>query len=400
MTETQRIANAKWIDEYVGRALIAVLHLLRPRRRRHAAHREVRRILFIKFWGIGSIILAEPALRRLRKQFPKAQLDVLTLTQNAGLFPLIPDVGHVYTLDFMHTGRFLGSALRLLITLRRRRYDLVFDAEFFANVSALISRLIQPGLLVGFSRRHAAKNLLLDVAVPFDENLHAAENFFRLAASCTDGGGSSREEACRPRLTLRPPMPRIGQHEPVVVMNVNASGLALERRWPRERFALLADWLLRRYDATLLFIGTELERPYTSHVAETLKPASRVLNLAGMLNLPQLADAISSSALVISNDSGPLHLAAAMNKPVVGFFGPESPRRFGPLCDARLVFSLELACSPCMSVDNAKTVNCTNHRRCMMDLSVDMVIPRVQQFIDARGLLPYRTELHLMTAEA
>ena len=357
---------------------------------------EIRRILLVKFWGIGSIILAEPALRYLRQKFPAAQLDFLTLAQNRELFALIPHVDQVYTLDFKHIGKFLLSAVRLVAQLRRQKYDLIFDAEFFANFSALFSRLLKPRRLIGFSRPHSAKNRLLDMAVPFDDDEHAARNFFRLVKI---GGEESaeREKNILPRLAL--PFSLARKLRPAVVMNVNASALALERRWPPERFVHLAKWLLHRYEIEVILIGARAEKKYTQAVAQAIDSPARVHDLAGTLNLIELAELISATALFISNDSGPLHLAAALQKPVVGFYGPETPKRFGPLCDERLIFYLGLPCSPCMSVDNAKTVNCTNNRRCMLDLKTSMVIPRLQNFIDENELLPRRiTESEMMMA--
>jgi len=276
--------------------------------------------------------------------------------------------------------------------LRRQKYDLIFDAEFFANFSALFSRLLNPRRLIGFSRPHSIKNRLLDMAVPFDDDEHAARNFFRLVKVGAGDKSAEREKGILPRLVLpfshttKLRLPR----RPVVIMNINASPLALERRWSPQRFAHLARWLLRRYDIEVILIGARAERKYTQAVTQAIASPGRVHDLAGALNLIELAELISAAALFVSNDSGPLHLAAALQKPVVGFYGPETPKRFGPLCDERLIFYLGLPCSPCMSVDNAKTVNCTNHRRCMLDMTVGMVIPRLQQFIDQKELLSRR----------
>jgi len=400
-TETQRIKIAKWIDEYVGRWLILLLTRLRPVLLRQRAPAESKRILFVKFWGIGSIILAEPALRYLRQKFPAAQLDFLTLAQNRELFALIPHVDQVYTLDFKHIGKFLLSAVRLVTQLRRQKYDLIFDAEFFANFSALVSRLLNPRRLIGFSRPPSIKNRLLDVAAPFDDGRHAASNFFRLVKTGAGDSSPAREKNNLPCLALPFSLSRKLRfpRRPAVIMNINASPLALERRWPPQRFAHLARWLLRRYEIELVLIGANAERKYTQAVAQTIDSPRRVHDLAGALNLIELAELISSAALFISNDSGPLHLAAALQKPVVGFYGPETPKRFGPVCTARLIFYLGLSCSPCMSVDNAKTVNCTNNGRCMLDLTVDMVIPRLQQFIDQKELLSRRIVRSEMTME-
>jgi lipopolysaccharide heptosyltransferase II len=343
----------------------------------------------VKFWGIGSIILAEPTLRYLRKIYPQARLDFLTLKQNQGLFKLIPQVDRVHCLDFRHLWRFVLSAISLIVQLRRQRYDLIIDAEFFANFSALVSRLAKPRCLVGFSRPSASKSRLLDIVVPFLDEQHAADNFLRLVMKdrTADISGWAQPHMASPNSKFAEQGAAL---RPYVVMNVNASPLALERRWPQERFVQLAQWLLQNYEVDLALIGSQAEREYTDVVAAAIGKPDAVRNLAGTLTLVELAALIENAALFISNDSGPLHLAAALQKPVVGFYGPETPERFGPRCDDRLIFYLDLPCSPCMSVDNAKTVNCTNHLRCMGDLKVALVIPSLQRFIDQRELLPKR----------
>ncbi|MDZ7360818.1 MAG: glycosyltransferase family 9 protein [candidate division KSB1 bacterium] len=390
LLDTQRIKIAKRIDEHGGRWLIRLVDSLR-RPRSHESTKPGR-ILIIKFWGIGSIILFEPALRYLRKKFPQARLDFLTLAQNRELFKLLPHIDQVYAADFRRLGRFLISTLRLIVKLRRQKYDLIFDAEFFANFSTLVATLAKPRRVIGFSREASIKSRLLDVAVPFHDDEHAAENFLRLVKIGTGEESGSNKSVTFPRLIL-PSSPATTlrfNRRPYIVMNVNASPLALERRWPQERFASLAKWLLKRYQTDLILIGARGEEKYTQAVAQAIAAPGKVHNLAGNLNLLELAGLIRHAALFISNDSGPLHLAAALQKPVVGFYGPETPKRFGPLCKNRLIFYLDLPCSPCMSVDNAKTVNCTNQIRCMLDLKVLMVMPRLQRFIDARELLPQR----------
>lgn len=396
VAETQRIKRAKWIDEYVGRCLIVFLQWFRPMAKQKSATLDVRHILFIKFWGIGSIILTEPALRDLRLQFPRARLHFLTLAQNRELFALIPDVHQVYTVDFKHLGRLLLTACRLIPRLRAFKYDLIFDGEFFANCSALFSRLLKPHRLIGFSRIDSSKTCLLDTVVQFDDHRHAAVNFCRLVNLRDDIEAGSLETNTVPRVELPLSGRKLRHWRPqsLVVMNINASPLALERRLPREHFVHLAKWLLQRYDIELAMIGTADEKEYTDAATQAIGSDGRVHNLAGALGVSELAELISASALLVSNDSGPLHLAAALEKPVVGFFGPETPERFGPLCEKRLIFYLGLPCSPCMSVDNAKTVDCTNHRRCMLDFSVGMVIKSVQEFIDKNDLIPKQPVRH------
>lgn len=395
--ETRRIKIAKWIDEYAGRWLIGLVCWWRATQPCRQEPASVKRILFVKFWGIGSIILAEPTLRYLRKKYPQARLDFLTLAQNQELFTFIPQVDRVYCLDFINLWRFVLSAILLIVQLRRQCYDLIIDAEFFANFSALVSRLANPRCLVGFSRPGASKSRLLDITVPFIDEQHAADNFLRLVMKdrTEDISGWAQPQIASPNATFGE---KDSALRPYIVMNVNASPLALERRWPQERFVQLAQWLLQTYEVDLALIGSQVEREYTDVVATAIGNPYAVRNLAGTLTLIELAALIENAALFISNDSGPLHLAAALQKPVAGFFGPETPERFGPRCDDRLTFYLDLPCSPCMSVDNAKTVNCTNHLRCMGDLQATFVIASLQRFIDQRELLPRRITKKLLTA--
>ncbi len=389
LPQTLHIKAAKWIDEYAGRMLIGLARAFRMSKRKPSAAQPAQRILVIKFWGLGSIILLEPALRLLRERFPNARIDFLTLAQNRELFALLPHVGRVHVLDFRHPLRFMLRTVTLLLRLRRQRYDLIFDAEFFANFSALLARFAAPKKLLGFSRPHGYKRSLLDIAVPFRDDEHAAHNFLRLisAEAQANAAKTGKANLLLPRIHLNR---RVCENSaaPCVVMNLNASPLALERRWPRENFVQLARWLLQRYEIKLVLIGNMAERDYTQQVANMIALPARVKNLAGELRLCELAELIHDSALFISNDSGPLHLAAALQRPVVGFYGPETPQRFGPLCERRLIFYLNLPCSPCMSVDNAKTVNCTNHLRCMRELRVRDVIPALQRFISQHELLP------------
>lgn len=390
---TLRIKIAKWLDEYLGRVLIALARNFRLGKRRANNSATRSRILIIKFWGMGSIILLEPALRRLRERFPNARIDFLTLAQNRELFALLPHMHRVHVLDFHRPLHFMLRTVQLILRLRRQSYDLIFDAEFFANFSVLLARLAAPQALVGFSRSQGRKHGLLDIAVPFHDDEHAVQNFLRLILAASSAKPNDTALSCLNKIT---PRLQLAAHAHArfagsyIVMNVNASPLALERRWPQENFVRLAQWLLRRYAAELVLIGNAAEENYAEHVADAINAPARVRNLAGALSLRELAELIQNAALFISNDSGPLHLAAALQKPVVGFYGPETPLRFGPLCERRLVFYLGLPCSPCMSVDNAKTVNCTNHLRCMRELRVLDVIPALQRFISQHELLPLR----------
>ncbi len=398
--EKARISVAKWLDEYAGRWLIRAGRRLGLLRRNSTPPDSVRKILFIKFWGLGSIVLSQPALRLLRAAWPDAQLHYLTLARNRDLFGLLPEVHRVHTVRFASPFAFLAGSLRLLAQLRREKYDLVFDAEFFAHFSALLGRLAGGKWLVGFARTAGQKKEILDRSVPFRGDRHTAEQFLHLVGRCTPAGIAAGRA---PTLSV-PAFPALLKRHRLqprhyVVLNVNASPLATERRWPRDRFIALARFLLSHVDWDLVLIGSAREVAYVAAVEKALDPR-RVRNLAGKLTIAELAWVLQDAKLCISNDSGPLHLAAALGVPVVGFYGPETPVRYGPLAEKKLVFYQNLWCSPCMSVDNAKTIHCINDLACMRELGVEQVAAEVWQFIRKELLSAEPTALKLVGTSA
>ena len=172
-------------------------------------------------------------------------------------------------------------------------------------------------------------------------------------------------------------------------MNINASPLAVERRWPRDRFVQLGTALLESYPFDLVLVGSPSEASYVAPVAQTLEQGNatgRVWNWTGLLDLKELARLLRDALVLISNDSGPIHLASAFDLPVVGLYGPETPVRYGPLSSRQRVFYEDLWCSPCMSVHNAKTVHCVNQLACMKGIEAESVIEEVRTFIDTELL--------------
>ncbi len=377
-----KIKCAKLLDEYAGSAIIL---LGRRLIRRKPPGKRSGKILFIKFWGIGSIILSEPALRWLREHYPDSEIDYLTLSGNADLFSIIPGIHRVWLLPFRDPVSLLAASFRLIRELRQQRYDLVFDAEFFANYSALIGCLSRPKRLAGFARDAAAKRLLLDICVPFQDKLHTSQQFLNLAQLGLASAGSPALPALLVSSEIKQ-AGSLGLRRSYIVMNVNASPLALERRWPRDNFVKLGRALLERFPSDLVLIGLAAEEEYV-HPVERELASARVKNLTGKLSLVELASVLQGAALILTNDSGPMHLAAALRTPVVAFFGPETPERYGPLSEKSLVFYRGLWCSPCMSIENAKTVNCINNLECMKQIDVRTVVRDVINFIAAQGII-------------
>ncbi len=385
--EARRIKWAKLTDNYLGALLVSLAARLLPRNPSHQT--PVRKILFIKFWGIGSIVLSEPSLRWLRSRYPEAELHYLTLERNRALFTLVPSIATLHTLTFGGAWSLFLETARLLGRLRREDFDLVFDAEFFVNFSGLIAHLSAPACVIGFARERAPKTQLQDVSIPFHEDAHTCQQFLNLVRQ----RGTEQSRSLRPMLTLDESsdsfLQTLLEGRIYAVMNINASPLAVERRWPRERFTQLGTALLEFYPFDLVLIGSPSEAAYVAPLAQALErrhPTGRVWNWAGLLDLRELARLLKDALVLISNDSGPIHLASAFDVPVVGLYGPETPVRYGPLSSRQRVLYEDLWCSPCMSVHNAKTVHCVNQLACMKGIETERVIEKIRTFIDTELL--------------
>lgn len=394
------------IDAWLGLPLCALLSLLRlPLRRsrpaRAPAADAVQRILVTKFIGMGSVILATPFLRRLSESYPSARISFLTLSSNAALCRRLPGVDEV--IEVRHAdGLFalLRSVPGLLLTLRRRRFDIAFDLEFYSRLSNLVSWGSGARRRIGFSLRARWRGSMLTDPVYFNATLPYGEAVLAQLRPLGIAPGAAvalmkpqltpaeEEQAWSRLLTLG--LPPGGTF---VVVNVNSSDLCDERRWPGERFARLIERFeheICRVDR-FVFIGLDSQSDTVSAVLSAIDPEvlPRCLDLSGRTSLLELLVLLSRSALLVTNDSGPLHLAASLGLPTVSLFGPENPGFYGPVGDSHLVFYANHWCSPCLSVYNAKIAMCGGENECMRRIAVDEVVAATARFCRERvGLAP------------
>jgi len=376
----------KVIDQRVGRALCALLGALRPARSAAMpAPEAVREIAVVKFWGMGSIVLMTPALRELRARYPHARLTFITQAANRELLALVPTVDEALLLDLGHgPAAFLRSLARLVAACRRRRFDLWIDAEFLTRFSALLTAVAGARVAVGFHAPEVPRGRAHHVQVPFNAGFHMVDNFCVVASgdvAAPPPAGARPLEAIAPTAdaarTLGDKLAAagLGLGEPFVVLNPNAGELALERRWSVERFAELADALLAHFPGKVVVVGAPAERAYVAGMLAHVRTPERVIDLSGATSLAELVALFAEARLMVSNDTGPLHLACAVGTPTVAIFGPESPVLFGPRGPQHRVISRGLACSPCLNIYNGRTVRCRYATtRCVAEIGVATVL--------------------------
>ncbi len=381
----------KYADEYIGRIMCSLFG--RTKTTQEDFPGEPANILFIKFWGMGSIILTSPAVNSVKQNYPSARLHYLSFETNREVLTVSGNADNIITIKLTNPVTFLIDTVKLIKILRKINFDLVYDFEFFTYYSALINRLIKSKYSIGFDNKKNKRSRLFTKTVIFNDHIHTRDNFLNLVKESYISPSEGETERGSLQKSFITELLLENQNNstsrilkdvtaPYIVINPNASKMAYERRLPAEYFVKLTDALSADGKFRIILTGSHEEINYVSSIYNTLKNKENITNLAGKLSVNELFSLIGGAECLITNDSGPLHIASALNKPVIAFFGPESPVRYGPLSPKQLVFYRSLECSPCMSVSNSKTVNCIySEPKCMTGFDINEIVNRIFEFM-------------------
>jgi lipopolysaccharide heptosyltransferase II len=377
-----------WIDRYLGSLAVTLIQPFTPRFRYGTVQNLApERMLAIKFWGMGSLALAAPSLLALKQRYPKAELSVLTLASNASFVECLPFVDRVLSVDIRGRAPTVFARLAYLtLLLHRYHFDLVLDFEFFTRFSAIVSFSTRAPVRVGFHAWEVWRGNLHNVRVPFNRYWHVTRNFFSMVqavgvagetpASFRPHASSLAKAEAEQALNAAGVSPR----DRIVLFNPNAGELALERRWPAHSYATLARRLAEELEIRPVFIGSREERAYVEQIVT--QAGRQAVNLAGSVSVAGLLALLERAEALITNDSGPLQLALAVDLPTLSFFGPETPMLYGPRDPTHRVLYRGLACSPCINVHSHKRVRCIyGHPVCLETIEVE------QALTEARAML-------------
>jgi len=329
---------------------------------------------------LGDAVMTTPALAGVRESFPDARIVLLARPLVAELFRHHPDVDEVMVYE--RPGRHEGALgrLRLAGELRRRRFDgaLLLQNAFDAALIAFLGRIPERAGYPTDGRR-----LLLSLPVPLTREIlerHEVEYYLCLL----DGLGIPRPVPASLKLAVveeeKEAMARrlaslgIEPGTPIVVINPGAT-YGSAKRWYPDRFAAVADALSAEWGAKVVVVGSTAEAPLADEIeAATLTPP---VNLAGKTAVREMMALLSLSSFLLTNDSGPMHIGAALGVPRVAIFGPTDWRRTSPWTDRARIVRVEIDCSPC------KRRVCDRGHECMLGVTPDMVIAAAKELLPA-----------------
>ncbi len=364
------------LDSVLGNAVCSAFAMAkRVSRPFENKERSTRKIVVMKFFGMGSIVVASPSLRALRDQFPGAEIHFVTFRSNKDLLEILNLTDKNYFVDPSTSASFIQSTLKVAAELRKEDCDLVIDLEFFAKFPLVLGSLAGIPRKAGFYlTMEPWRRTLLDVAGNYNHYFQTKDIFLSLVYLLAKDDSyylDFAEFAAKykypkivptpeERNNLREKLKALGirKDQPLLVINPNTSpDLAPEaRKWPEARYAELGARLLEEHPtAAALYIGAKGERAYVEGIVHDVGNP-RAISVAGELSLKELVVLFAESAIVISNDSGPMHLACLVDVPTVGLFFADTPTLFAPLGTKVASVAPPLYSIPLFTVYNGKDV--------------------------------------------
>lgn len=360
--------------------------LLKPLTWRHAPRptEPPERVLLLRLERIGDLLMVRDAIAAARAAWPDAQIDLAVGTWNASIAALIPGLDHIDQVDVPWlaregTGVSWTGLLAQAKTWRHREYDLVVNFEPDIRSNFLVWRT---GALQRAGYWTGGGGAFLTDALAYDPESHTSENARGLIRHLA---GGEPHGLVTPRLTpgadaMRAAEALLGEvpagHR---LIGLHVSGGRESKQWHLARFAEVGH-AMSEGGSTLVLTGSAADRGMVEQVRRALG-GRRVIDAAGILNLPATAALLSRLDVLITGDTGPMHLAAAVGTPVVALFGPSDPRRYGPLAAKQRIVRVQIHCSPCGQV-RLPPERCRGHvPDCMDGITVAAVVEAARELL-------------------
>jgi heptosyltransferase III len=337
-----------------------------------------RRILVIKLRHLGDVLLTTPVFQALREKFPHAEIVACVNSGTEQVLEGNPDISGILTVPSKTSAATLiGRSLKqfkFLNQVRCRDFDMVLDFTV-SDRSAVLTRISGAKTRIGFVRFKGflGKRRLYTATAMRKRGVHVVEQQLELLRGFGIESGSPRlRYAVRPEARTRVRQLLSGAGE---IVHVHPVSRLLVKCWPAPFMAELLDHIAARgLTPVITASDNPREKEWVADLVSRMR--TRSIDLSGALTLEELGALSERSRCFIGVDSAPMHIAAAVGAPVIGIFGPSSEILWGPWCEKKLVLAREMDCRlPC------KLKNTCPHIACLREMTPEMVIPRVDQFL-------------------
>jgi lipopolysaccharide heptosyltransferase II len=381
-----RLQIFKLVDKLIGTPLCFLLGVIdKPFKRKLPSPANIKKILVIKLVAIGDLVVALPTLRALKQDFPHAHLALMTTPRVREVVEGCPYLDEIIYYDILGKDKGIIGLIKLIRILKGKRFDLALELDHYYRITSLITYLSGIKNRVGFDLPGQGRRGLITVKSPYLTNKHEVEAFLEMANTVGAKNIQNTPTKLVPIWTSKKDekdislffkQNKIKFDDFVVAMHPGTGPSAICRRWAVRRFATLADWLIKEYNAKVIFTGAPSEVELVNNILAFMQ--EKPIVAAGRTSLKQLAEIARRCKLFISVDTGPLHVAAAMGTRVIGLYGPNIPSKWGPYGEGHLTIYKQLPCSPCTKQYLGQVSRCQNPI-CMEQITVEDVKAQVNR---------------------
>ncbi|KAA0132035.1 glycosyltransferase family 9 protein [Gimesia chilikensis] len=306
---------------------------------------EAQRICIIKPSALGDVVQTLPILPVLRERFPNARISWVVRDSFANLLEGHPCLDEIIPFQRRSSA---GQWWQFLKSLKKQKFDLVIDLQGLLRTGIMTAATRAPWR-VGIEAAREGSHLTCNLTIPdTGRYVPAWLKYWRVADAFGQGKLKRTTDIYLSEDDQNWAQEKLYCPEyPLPTLAIHAGAQWITKRWPPESFAAVGAKAIRRFRCQVVLVGTSAERELTGHIEKLLQkfvPTGRVINLAGETTLKQLAAVLQQSDFVLTNDSGPMHLAAGLGTPVTGIFTCTSALRSGPPGDKHELVSTNVSC--------------------------------------------------------
>jgi lipopolysaccharide heptosyltransferase II len=354
-------------------------------------HFHPKRILVIRMDLIGDLTLSLVVVRTLQRTYPEAEIDLLAIPSSASIATADPDLTEIINYNpniwrrpqALLQGKNWREALALRKRLHGRQYDLAIS--IFGPWAAILAVLSGAPRRLGFGKESYPGFMTDNVpGKHWDTRDHKHEVDYCLELAQAAGATIKPDDRV-PQLFVDPQtsqqIEQLLQQEgwdadkPLIACHVSSNN-GQSKRWPIPYWAKLMDRLIREYGANVVLTGAQVDLPLIDRITQRMQEHPIVL--AGKTSLPQLAAFLQRADLLISGDSGPMHIGAAVGTPLIAIHGPTDPALSGPVSPKATILRSDIWCSPCYNARGPADCRFFT-TQCMKDITPDRVFSVVQE---------------------
>jgi heptosyltransferase I len=333
--------------------------------------KKCKKILIVKPSSLGDVVHSLPFLNAVKSCFPKAEIHWVIARGLEGLLECHPMVDRLIIINkdmwkkLSRTADTLKEVRRLLKDIRNEQYDLAVDLQGLLR-SGVITMATRAAVRTGFSEAREGSSLFYNLKVKGGKDVHAVERYMKIAGAlgCDENNIIFPFSLCNCELENIGALKRDMKDYAVIV-----PGARWETKiWAAENFGRIASLLPLKS----IVVGSRSDTEIAQKVVKSSE--GKAISMAGRTSLKELIELMRNARFVISNDSGPMHIAAGFNVPVFAIFGPTSPVRTGPYGKGHSIIKSDLECAPCYKKQ------CSD-LKCMKGITVELVYERIKDRI-------------------